>query len=496
MHGVRLDWRRAVSSPKVDDNARLVRGERLQDPEEGARTVGVPSDEGWPAPPDEAAYYGLAGRIVRALEPHTESDPVAILVQLLTAFGSAAGRGPHFQHESTQHYPRLNVVLVGKSSKARKGTSWEHVRSLMHAADEGWERRRVLSGLSSGEGLIQAVRNPRYEKRPIRQAGRITGYDDELVDEGEPDKRLLVIEAEFARVLQAASREGSTLSAIIREAWDSGKLSVMTKSPVAATDAHISIIGHITGDELLKCLSRTDSANGFANRFLWLCVRRSKLLPEGGNFTGLDVSAHVRDLKDALGFATRMGKTALARDQDARALWRSVYPDLTADRPGRAGAVLGRAEAQVARLSLLYALLDQCGQIRREHLVAALALWDYVERSVVYIFGESTGDDLADQVIEELRAAPAGLSRSDLRDRFQRNRSAAELGRALKVLARHGLARMVPVVPGRGPGRPPERWIAARSSRYAENAENVGMRAADENPAVGTEFSRTGKVSP
>ena len=37
----------------------------------------------WPASPDEAAYHGLAGDIVRELLPHTEADPVALLATLL-----------------------------------------------------------------------------------------------------------------------------------------------------------------------------------------------------------------------------------------------------------------------------------------------------------------------------------------------------------------------------------------------------------------------------
>lgn len=467
---------------KADDNARLMQGERLPDPEEGARTIELAADDEWPAPADEAAYHGVAGRVVATLDPHTESDPIAILVQLLASFGNAIGRGPYFPHEAARHYPCMNVVLVGQSSKARKGTSWQHVWSLFSNADSEWARRRILSGLSSGEGLIGAVRDPRYEKRPLREDKKITGYEDVLADEGESDKRLLVLEPEFARVLQVASRDGSTLSAVIREAWDSGNLHVMTKSPVVATSAHISIVGHITRDELLRYLSRTESANGFANRFLWVLARRSKLLPEGGNFSKIDVSGFVRDLKAALEFSRKLGETEVVRDQDARALWCRVYPSLTADRPGMAGAVLGRSEAQVARLSLIYALLDRSGQIKEEHLRAALALWEYVERSVAFVFGTSTGDDLADQLLHELQGAPSGLTRNEMRDRLGRNRSSEEVGQALKVLGRLGLARLAPpaAVGARGAGRPPERWLAMSNRGYAENAE--GPRTGDHMP--------------
>src|SRR6266496_575287 len=46
----------------------------------------------FPHSPDEAAFHGLAGDIVRRLEPHTEASSVAILIQVLTTFGSAIGR--------------------------------------------------------------------------------------------------------------------------------------------------------------------------------------------------------------------------------------------------------------------------------------------------------------------------------------------------------------------------------------------------------------------
>src|SRR5215467_2467853 len=48
----------------------------------------------FPAPPSAAAFHGLAGDIVYRIEPHTEADPTAILVQTLIAYGNAIGRAP------------------------------------------------------------------------------------------------------------------------------------------------------------------------------------------------------------------------------------------------------------------------------------------------------------------------------------------------------------------------------------------------------------------
>ena len=137
-----------------------------------------------------------------------------------------------------------------------------------------WCDERIEHGLSSGEGLIWAVRDP-VEKTDA--GGKTT-----VIDPGVEDKRLLILESEFASALRVLKREGNTLSATVRNAWDSGKLSTLTKnSPNRATGAHISIVGHITRTELLRYLDSTETANGFGNRFLWCCVRQIEV-PSGG----------------------------------------------------------------------------------------------------------------------------------------------------------------------------------------------------------------------
>ncbi|HTA96337.1 MAG TPA: hypothetical protein VK730_01690 [Solirubrobacteraceae bacterium] len=101
--------------------------------------------------PAPIVYYELLGEIVTRIAPHTEADPVAMLTQLLVSFGAAAGRGTWFSVEATRHHPNEFMLLVGDSSKARKGSSWDHVRRLIAGLDPTIERR-ILTGLSSGEG--------------------------------------------------------------------------------------------------------------------------------------------------------------------------------------------------------------------------------------------------------------------------------------------------------------------------------------------------------
>jgi len=392
--------------------------------------------------------------------PHSEADPVAILAQALTAFGNCIGRSAHFLVEANRHYPNIDMVLVGTTSKSRKGTAWSQVRRLFKAVDQDWESQRIQSGLSSGEGLIWAVRDEIRRQEPIREKGRVVDYQQVVVDPAVEDKRLLVVEAEFASTLKVMTREGNTLSPVIRQAWEAGKLSTLTKnSPATATGAHISIIGHITRQELLRHLNSTEMANGFANRFLWGCVRRSKYLPDGGALGQDELAPLVVRFTEAVRYARTVGN--VGRDEAAQGAWRTVYPELSGGRSGLLGAVTSRAEAQVTRLALLYALMDCSPVIGIEHLKAALALWEYFEASARYIFGASLGDPMADALLRLLRNCPAGLTRTDIRDMFQRNKKAADVDRGLGVLLEEGFVRYEDEVTG---GRPARRWYAEGAS--------------------------------
>jgi hypothetical protein len=408
--------------------------------------------EDWPDLLAPEAFYGLAGELVRAIEPESEADPGALLIQALVAFGNVIGRTCHFRVEGDRHYLNLFAVLVGETSKARKGTSWGRVRWPFSQVDPEWADRRIMGGLSSGEGLVWSVRDPISGREKVKERGRVTAVQEYEADPGEADKRLLVYEPEFASVLRQIERQGNTLSAIIRQAWENGCLRTLTKnSPAKSTGAHVSIIGHITAEELRKYLSTTEAASGFGNRFLWLCVRRSKCLPEGGQL--VDLQPYAERLKEAVQFCANMGEP-LYRDDHARQLWSEVYPALSEGTPGLAGALTARAEAQTMRVACLFALLDCSALVGAAHLLAALALWDFCERSVRFIFGESLGDDVADEILGALRQSP--LTRHEIRNLLGRHQTAPRIARALGLLERFGLAECRHEQTG---GRPTERWF-------------------------------------
>lgn len=300
------------------------------------------------------------------------------------------------------------------------------------------------------------MHDPIIHREPVKHKGRITDYEPVIADEGVDDKRLLALEAEFAQLLKLMGRDTNILSAVIRQCWDSGNLRILTKTtPARATGAHISILGHITQDELRRYLNETEQGNGFGNRFLWVGARRSQLLPEGGHVSKDDLSELVQKLKAAIQHA--QGVTEMTRTEKARKLWRVVYGELSEGKPGLFGALTGRAEAQVTRLSMIYALMDCSPFIRHEHLKAALAVWEYVEASARFIFGEALGDPLADEILRALRSSPGGMTRTDISNLFQRHRSSGDIARALFVLARHGHAVCHQE---QTDGRPDERWVA------------------------------------
>ena len=395
---------------------------------------------GWPSAPLEAAFHGPPGEFVIRTEPHTEADPMALLIQFLVAFGVAAGRRAHWPIEASRHHSNEFAVLVGPSSKGRKGSAWDHVEAVLADVDPPFIEHGLVSGLSSGEGLIAQVRDP----------------IDSADTDAPTDKRRLVVEAEFAQVMKVLAREGNTLSPVVRNAWDGKRLQTISRnSPLRASDAHIGIIGHITKDELLRYLAATELANGFFNRFLVIAVQRSKLLPLGGHLSGDDLD-RVR-LRVAAALRHVGAEAALSFTDAARERWIAAYPELSAERPGMHGAATARAEAHAARLALIYALLDASDQINLDHLEAGLAIWTYALASSAWVFGDSLGDPTADDIWSLAKARPDGITRTEVRDLFSRNKKAREIERALGTL--EDVGRLQRKTDSDGRGRPAEMWI-------------------------------------
>ena len=413
-------------------------------------------EEDWPILAEEA-YHGIIGELVRAVEPNTESDPAGLVATLIAELGNVFGRGAHWLAEGDTHYCKVNAVLVGDTSKGRKGTGQGRIDALMRRVDSGWCARCVTTGLSSGEGLIHNVRdNVVREKKD----GTV-----EVVDEGVSDKRLLVQEPEFASPLTVMRREGNTLSMVVRNAWDDKPLKTLTKhSGEESTGSHVTIIGHITKAELLRHLTEEKLGGGIANRFLFVLVGRSKVLPLGGGEDEIS-NEQIIQLRRGVEFGQKHRRLELSEEVEesygysAKELWFEVYPDLSEGKHGLFGAVVSRAEANVRRIATIYAAMDRSKVVKVPHLLAALAVWDYAEDSAALIFGKRLGDEVADEIMESLWfAAEDGMSRTDIYNLFGRHQKAKRIGAILRELEVAGKIRMEKSK-SEGPGRPVQRWF-------------------------------------
>lgn len=383
------------------------------------------------------ACPGLLGDFVRLATRNSEADAAAVCITALVRFGAEvysyggrSGLGPHFYIGETIHPPRLFAVICGNSSKARKGTSRHPVTKLFardhcQPADlKGWgvalPARESGGPLSTGEGLAHHVRDESDEERERHQR---QNPNEPIREKG--DKRLIILDEEFASGLACTKREGNTLSMGIRCFWDSGDYAPLTKNnPVTVRAAHISILTHITMQELAVCLGEVQAVNGFGNRFLWICARRAKLVPLPSRMPDAELAPLQRELWRLVGLAQRRGTMTMT--PPAVALWESLYTELSQEHSGLAGSIINRAEAQTLRLALIYALLDGAERIAENHLKAALAMWSYAQESALYIFGDRVADPLEEKVLAALKAGPltatelsAALNRHVPRERLQ-----------------------------------------------------------------------------
>jgi hypothetical protein len=251
----------------------------------------------------------------------------------------------------------------------------------------------MFGGLASGEGVIHAVRDP---KTKTLKDGSVS-----VVDEGVLDKRRLFVETELAgRTFIAMRREGSTLSAVLRQAWESSTLAVATKqNDDKATGAHITIVGHATVQELLGTLRPADIAGGFANRFLFFVVRRSKMLPVQTEPKQSELQTLAMRLRKSLENARKVSRVKLG-DGPPTKLWCEMYSNLdleAADQDEEQRPFLSRGAAQMLRLAMILALVDGKTEIQCAHLRTAGKLWTYSRKSVEFMMGSTNMELPLDQ---------------------------------------------------------------------------------------------------
>jgi hypothetical protein len=423
----------AVDPPAAVTSAAGQTGRRLYpvpDPGDVAELMAaqVARARAWLPVVDPAVFDCYLGTLATRIEPYTEADPVGVMVSLLGAAGVHVGQGPHLPIGMERHPLMVWPMLIGHTGSGRKGTAWGAAKQLLTTADTEFVAANVHSGLSSGEGLA-AVFATDPNSEPVGGKGK----RPRLLPDG--DCRLLAYEPEWASVMARMKREGNTLSATLRAAWEGGNLSTLNVDARVARKGHVGILAHITPGEFKAKVSSSDMSGGTYNRFLPVAVGQSKFLhlptpPDAELMAQLGASLAER-LEQAGGYG------ALAFSADARDVWAGLYLEfgtLPEDEHGSAqlAEFTSRAAPHCLRIAALYAALDRTPLIQPEHLASAAALVRYSIASAAAVLRPTR--ELADLAAWIGAAGEQGRTRTEITTGYFKGKPPADMAALLDRL--------------------------------------------------------------
>jgi len=401
---------------------------------------------------DRGMFVGVPGDITLAAEPTTEADPVGVYVSLLASAGVLLGPGPYVPIGNTRHPLLIWPLLFGRTGSGRKGEADQTARVFLAQATPDYTMLKV-KGLTSGEGLIERIRDPK----------------DEEDSGGTLDKRLIVMEPEFASVMSRAKREGSTLGSVLRDAWEGSALSVLSRKAYGTSLSHVSITGHITPKEFREKMAGGEMSGGTFNRFLPIYVERSKKLPIPRGVDDQTIDEQATRLRNAL----QRGKsiTRIELDDEAVTLWTDeLYDEFSEadddDQPWTEFA--RRAAPYCLRIAGLHAVLDGRKRISKADLAAAAALARYSVATAKYVLSPRQ-DAKFDRLMRALLASgERGMTRTEISKLFSRNLKRSELEELLFEVTRDGRFEVQKLPTG---GRPVEKYVPVPEEQRSAGAE-------------------------
>lgn len=385
------------------------------------------------------ALVGLAGAVVGTISPFTEATEAAILADHLCSFGVQIATGPHVAQGMTQQDTRMQFVIVGSSGTARKASS-RIANSRLYGMLES--PARTCEGVASAEALLEE-------------------FEDEVLTEDNPpkvlhghaDKRLLFYQSELAQTLIISSRNGSSLSPLLRDIWDKHRIEYRKVGGRhrTATNFTVSMMANITGEEYMALMHNRDISNGFANRMLYIWAERTKFIPFGP--TAAEIEEALRPIVNELRILLSRARTvrAVTWSDEARDWWVENYPRLsTIEESGMVGHMTKRRDMHIIRLALLYCLQAGRSELRLEDFAAALAVWDYSEATVRlmvdrYYVPEEDRKGMAMARSDLMRGKGArllnivqsspGCTRTEIRRSFNNNLKSGELDRMVMMMS-------------------------------------------------------------
>lgn len=366
--------------------------------------------------PEAGCLYGLVSEVARAGSQDSETNAFAIGANFMAYLSCAIGRGVYLPIGNTRHHARLFCLHIGRSGRGRKGDAVSLVLRIdeaLRAMAPSFSPQIHRGGLSTREGLVTLIHD-----------GYRQGQQDIPPIE---DKRLWVVESEFANVLHQGRRNGNTLSAALRDCWDGVHLKPATKTNrIYASNPHLSLSGAISPSELTGLMNARELSNGFANRFLMIWAERTKILPfpkETPQSLVEHLAMKTLQVLEFVGANRPSEPDHLRMDLSASAQWRyaQLYRDeLNSDfGDGVISALLERQAPMLLRLAMLMALTDSSSRIDTQHIEAAMAWIRYATASVQYVFGNATGEAKLVQILNLANKVLVYLSEREQATRSQ-----------------------------------------------------------------------------
>ncbi len=451
--------------------------------------------------PDPACLYGLIGDVARAGSATTEANPFAVAANFIAFMSCAVGRGAYMPVGNTWHHPRMFMLHIGRSGRGRKGDAVSLISRIERALKELNQDATPQvhrGGLSSREGLVFLIHDGFKEGK----------------SEVEPvlDKRLLVMESEFANVLQQGKRDGNTLSAALRDCWDGVSMKPATKtSRLWATDPHICLVGAVTPSELLALMNSRELTNGFANRFLMFWAERTKMIAFPKATPQAEVDALAARVLKVLEFckAARWGEkdhTRIDLSPAARKRYEALYLGELNDNSAGAHitALIERRAAMLLRMAMLFALCDLTNTVEVAHVDAALAWVRYGVDSVKFIFGSAAAEEevaetnsTAQKIVEFLASQKKRVTRKQITvDCFKGHARKSIIDAALDELLSCNPPRITIDEDRSGAGRPTKFYqLGANYANKANNEHPCGF-AGDFEVREQSELNPIGELSP
>lgn len=374
----------------------------------------------------EECFFGVAGLLANESAPQVGVSREAVLFQLLIFIGNMCEHKFHFNLGGSKLYLNDYLLIVGETSKAKKGTSLKTVKYFIEKINEEYYKTCIRTGVNSGEGLVNAVRD-RVISLEEKKNGEIK---ETVLDEGGKSKTALFIEPEFSRLMKSGKRDGNTSTEILRQAWDGDYLEVVVKKDsCSSSDHHISMIGHITQNEFEFLNSNVDSTNGYLNRFLFCRIFNGSPVPLPKSFDSLSFSFMPR-LFSVIAFIRNTGTEELKLEESAISFWEEIYSDFFYSPDDGFSELMARTPTHILKVAMIFSVLDCSYCISKDHLISAKAIVDYSNDSIRFIFSSPSKkkNNNERKVVEYISKKDGSVMRSEvMRELFNKKIKALEL---------------------------------------------------------------------